>query len=284
MREMRERTRALLDELHLPVSPDAPADSLLAGLSPAAAGRAGARVRVRHPRPRRADDVADRRGDRPPVRRAGQAEGARHDAALRVAPAARGLPAVRSHYGAARRRLRRDVRPTGGHARSRRPRHGRTRAAAARAFHASGPTRAAPPALSIDGLGRRPWFTTIFLTRECRRNRRSLRPRRVRPLGAARNGVRSPPPRGRADPRRRPGGRRLVAPRRDPRRDRARARGAATAGPVVQPDGAPQPRAAGARRRAAGRWSTRRGNDRQRRRWSRRGGSRRPGSKCRPTR
>ena len=86
------------------ITPDAPRRIAVGRASAAAAGRARARVRVPDPRARRADDVADRCGDGSPVRRARQAQGRRRHAALRVAPAAGSVPAVRSHHGAARRR------------------------------------------------------------------------------------------------------------------------------------------------------------------------------------
>ena len=67
------------------------------------------------------------------VRRSRTAESARRHAALRVASRRGGVSSLRSHYGAARRRLRRHVRSGRGHARHHRPRDGRPRSAATRA-------------------------------------------------------------------------------------------------------------------------------------------------------
>ena len=75
---------------------------------------------------------------------------ARHDAALRVASAAGSVPAVRSHHGAARRRLRRHLRARRGDARRHRARDGRARSAAQRADQRP-PARAARPALAVRG-------------------------------------------------------------------------------------------------------------------------------------
>ena len=145
--------------------PDAPADSLSAGASAAPAGRARAGVRVPHPGSRRADDRADRRGGRSPVRRARELKARRHDAALRVASAAGSVPPVRSHHGAARRRVRRHVQI----ARRRPPAtscgrwSGRDCRARPRA-RARQPTSARRSrALSVDGLTRAPCFHDVSL-------------------------------------------------------------------------------------------------------------------------
>ncbi len=105
--EMRERTQAPPAEAAPGRLARRACRIALGRASPAAPGRARARVRVPHPRPRRADDRADRRRSRPSLRRPARTRGTRRDAAVRVAPAARSLPAVRSHHGAARRRVRR---------------------------------------------------------------------------------------------------------------------------------------------------------------------------------
>src|SRR4029078_7339126 len=68
-------------------------------LPPAAPGRPRAGLRMPDSRMRGATDVADRRRDGSPVRGAREAEGARDDAALRLAPAAGSVPAVRPHHG-----------------------------------------------------------------------------------------------------------------------------------------------------------------------------------------
>ena len=90
--------------------PDAPMEHLSAAHGQLVQVRARARVRLPRARARRADDRADGCRSRPPVSRAGRSARQGRDDPLRLAPAARSLPPLRSDDRSSGRAVRRDVR------------------------------------------------------------------------------------------------------------------------------------------------------------------------------
>ena len=114
-----------------------------------------------------------------------------------------------------------------------------------RAEHAAS-TRGSAGARGPRALPRAPAFRDVSLSVSPGRDRRPVRPGRVRTLGTARNDLRTAPGAGRIDSRRRDGARCAIAAAGGARRHRARPRGAPAAGTVLQPDAAAQPDAAGA--------------------------------------
>ena len=130
-REMRAQTRAAARATAPCHRPQRPCRVALGGPPAAAAGGAGARVRLPHPRPRRTDRQPDRCRNGSPLRGTREAEEGRDDAPIRVPSSSGGLPTVQPHHGAQRWRLRRHVRSRGGDTRPNRRGDGRSRAAAA---------------------------------------------------------------------------------------------------------------------------------------------------------
>ena len=115
----------------------------------------------------------------------------RRDAALRVAPAARSLPALRSHHRAARRRATSSTfERRRGHAGPHRPRDGRTRSAAARRTRRDGGAASRRRCAVRGARPGAPCFRDVSLSVRPRRDRRALRPGRLGPLGAARDDLR----------------------------------------------------------------------------------------------
>ena len=114
------------------------------------------------------------------------------DAALRLAPAARGVPALRPDHRAARRRLCRHLRRR---ARSRRTASSARWSDAICRRERSTPRGdgAASPALEVRGLTRAPVLSRCVAVGRPRRDRRPVRPRRLRALGAARDDLRPVP-------------------------------------------------------------------------------------------
>ena len=177
---MRARTRALLDGCTCAIDPDAPAESLSAAhrqlLQVARALAFECRILVLdEPTTSLTDAEADHLFD---VLR--ELQGARHDAPLRVAPAAGSVPAVRSHHRAARRRAT-SARSTATTSR-RTTSCARWSAAICRRAIGRRRRRAADAAAArstIDGLSRAPCFRRRLADVARRRDRRPVRPGRL---------------------------------------------------------------------------------------------------------
>jgi hypothetical protein len=100
--------KSVLDRLSLRIDPDA-LPNRSRPPSAVAPGGACAGVRLPHPRARRADDGADRRGSRSPVRCLARVEEGGNDDLCTSRIGCRKFPALRSHHGPARRSVRRHV-------------------------------------------------------------------------------------------------------------------------------------------------------------------------------
>ena len=174
--------------------------------------------------------------------REAQARG--RDAALRVAPAAGSVPAVRSHHRPARRRA--TSAPSSGTTSRRTRSCARWSAAICRRAPSMRPQPQAAPCLAVAGSDPRALLSaTSSLTVAAGEivglfglvgSGRSELLETIFGLHPADSGTIAVRRTGRALA--------TVAARRGPRRDRARPGGAAAAGPVLQPDRSPQPRAA----------------------------------------
>ena len=160
--EMRARARDLLARLELPVSPDAAVDTVpIAHRQLLQVARALA-FDCRIARARRADDVADGGGDGSSLPHPRRPEARRRHDRVRIASAARGLPPVRSHHGAARRPVGRHV-STGTRRRPDIVQAMVGRAIPERARRA-GAGLAGEPRLRVEGLTRRPCFEDVSLS------------------------------------------------------------------------------------------------------------------------
>ena len=251
---MRSRTQAVLDRLSLTHRSGCARRIAVRRASAAAAGGPRAGLRLPDPRARRADDGADRRGGGSPVRRAARVEGERHDDPLRLAPPAGSLPAC-DRITVLRDGSFVDTFTTASvtHQRHREGDGGPGSAAQASSSGPSGRAEARSAkadALPTTRLSRLPSkFRNIDLSVARGRDRRHLRSRRLRPLGAARNDLRPAP--------RRPPARSALdgaAGRRFDRRATPRAPASCSCPrsgsgrPALQPRSPPQPGAADAPR------------------------------------
>ena len=243
-REMRARTRALLDELHLSIDPDARAESLSAAhrqlLQVARALAFDCRILVLdEPTAALTDAEADHLfAVLEKLRRRGTTLLYVSHRLPEVFRLCDRITVLRDG-GFVATFPRADASPSGSL-----PqwldaicRRGRSTSQSTRQNRRSNCGRSPPPA-----------FPRRVPRSPARRHRRAVRARRVRPVRAARNDLRVVSAGLRDGSRRRTANHDPIGQRGRPVRHRPRARGAAAAGPVLQSDGSPQPDAAVARR------------------------------------